>query len=124
MGGVAAMLVPDLSLAVFHLGHDDRSAAFGEEQERHRGADPRVAVRVPIALPVMREGIRFADEDFGAFAVPIVLADEAMGGEAAGALEAREIIVEARLAAAGGAWVVVDGKAAAEPVDGAFEFVV
>ena len=99
-------------------------AAFGEEQQRHRGADARVAFGVPVSFPVVRERILFADQELGAFAIPIVFADEAAGGEAAGAFEAVEIIVEARLAAAGGTRVVVDGEAIAEPVDGAVELVV
>ena len=124
MGGVAAMLIPDVAFAVLHFGHDDRATAFREEQERHRGADARVAFGVPVSFPVVRERILFADEHLGAFAIPIVFADEAMGGEAAGAFEAVEIVVETGLAAAGGARVVIDGEATAEPVDGAVEFVV
>ena len=124
MGGVAAMLVPVVAFAVLDLGHDDRAAAFGEEQQRHRGADARFALGVPVAFPEVRERILFADQELGAFAIPVVVADEAVGGEPAGAFEAVEIVVEARLAAAGGARVVIDGEAIAEPVDGAVELVV
>ena len=117
MGGIAAMLIPDVAFAVLDLGHDDRAAAFGKKQQRHRGADAWLAFGVPVSFPIVRERILFADQDLGAFAIPIVIADEATGRESAGTLEAVEIIVEARLAAAGGARVVIDGEVAGEPVD-------
>ena len=60
-----------------------------------------LSLGVPAAFPIVRERILLADEELGAFAIPIVIADEAARGEPAGALQAVEIVVEARLAAAG-----------------------
>ena len=62
IGGIAAVLVPFVAVAVLELGDDDRPAAFGEEQQRHRGADVRVALGVPTAFPVVRERILFVDQ--------------------------------------------------------------
>ena len=79
-----------------------------KKQQRQRGADVRIALGVPAAVPVVRERILLADEKLGAFAVPIVVADEAAGGEPAGALQAVEIVVQRRLPAAGGRGLRVD----------------
>ena len=70
------------------------------------------------ALPEARELVLVVDQLLGPLAIPVVLAEEPLAGEPAGALQAVEVVIFPLLAVAE---VLADAEVAGQPVDAALE---
>ena len=78
--------------AVAELVDQDRRPALGQEQQREAGRDQAVLLEQR-PLPEAREVVLVVDQLLGPLAIPVVLAEEPLPGEPAGALQAVEVVV-------------------------------
>src|SRR5262249_54111530 len=81
--------------------------ALRQEEECEAGGDDGAGVALGVIGPGARLLVLFAEQEHAAFAVPVVVAEETLPGESAGAFDAVEVVV--------GRAVVLEGEVLRDP---------
>ena len=115
---VVGVEVPVVAGPVAELVDQHGRPALGQEEQREAGADQGLILEEPDPGPVAEELVLLVDELLGPLAIPVVVAEEALARQPAGALQAVEVVILPALAVAE---VLPDEEVARHPVDGALE---